>query len=327
MGIQLPFVGIRTFMKRPHVTDWDNIDADVAVLGAPFDLGTVLRPGARFGPAAIREGSQTYHAQWGWYDPEDGCHYLDPSKVRIVDLGDVEMIHFDAKQCIDNIRNSMRRVVRSGALPVVIGGDHSIHAPCIEAYDVSGFPSIHIVHIDAHLDYVDERGGVRYGQGNALRRAAALPYVTGITHVGIRGSGSSMQADYEAALAAKSHIVTMRKFRRMSLEEVTARIPDDAVVYFTVDIDAFDPSIAPGTTAPSVGGLGYEEVMELVRHVALNWPVVGLDLVEVCPPCDEMGRTALFAAQLLHRMLSYLFGPGALPRPRPRADVKATIPA
>ena len=183
--LDLPFVGVSTFMRAPLVTDWDAIDADIAFLGAPFDLGTQVRPGARFGPRGLREGSQMVAVgREGAYDPEDDLVYLHPDHVRIVDLGDADMVHIDAEQCLANIEAAVRGILAAGALPLVCGGDHSVHIPCIRAFD--GEAPVHIVHIDAHLDYVDERKGVRIGQGNPLRRAAELDHVTGITHLGIR---------------------------------------------------------------------------------------------------------------------------------------------
>lgn len=297
-------------MKRPYQPDWNGIDADIAVLGAPFDYGTAVRPGARFGPAAIREASQMHSAQAGFYDSDEDEVFLNPSEVSIVDLGDIDMIHFDAMQCIDNIRAAVATVATSGAFLLVLGGDHSIHAPCIEAFAGSGHTSIHVVHLDAHLDYVDERFGVRYGQGNPLRRAAELPFVTGITHLGIRGVGSSGAQDFRDARAAKSRIVTMREFRRIGIQAALADIPEDAAVYLTIDIDAFDPSIAPGTGTPSFGGMTYEEGIGIVSHVASTRRCIGMDFVELAPVYDASGASALFAAQFLVTSLCQLFQPG-----------------
>ena len=168
--LNLPFVGIATFGKRAYVSDWNTIDADVAILGAPFDFGTQFRSGARFGPRAIREASTLFsfgHA--GAYDHEDDCTYL-PGSVRIVDMGDADIVHTDTEKSHANIEAGIRAALKSGALPVTIGGDHSVNIPCIRAFDDQD--PIHILQIDAHLDFVDERHGVRHGHGNPMRRAA-----------------------------------------------------------------------------------------------------------------------------------------------------------
>ena len=168
--LNLPFVGISTFGKRPYLQDWDTISADVAILGAPFDQGTQWRAGTRFGPRAIREASTLFsfgHA--GAYDHEDDAVYLG-SDVRIVDIGDADIIHTNTLQSHANIKLGVEKILAAGALPVILGGDHSINIPCINAFSERG--NIHILQIDAHLDFVDERHGVRFGHGNPMRRAA-----------------------------------------------------------------------------------------------------------------------------------------------------------
>ena len=133
--LNLPFVGISTFGKRPYVEDWGRIEADVAVMGAPFDFGTQFRAGARFGPRAVREASTLFsfgHA--GAYDHEDDCTYL-PASVRIVDIGDADIVHTDTTTSHANIRKGVEAILKAGALPVVIGGDHSVNIPIIEAFE------------------------------------------------------------------------------------------------------------------------------------------------------------------------------------------------
>lgn len=303
--LDLPFVGVSTFMNKPLVQDWDAIEADIAFLGAPFDFGTQVRPGARFGPRGLREGSRIMAVgEAGAYDPEDDVQYLEPGDARIVDLGDADMVHFDAQQCLDNIEAGVRKILAAGALPLVCGGDHSVHIPCIRAFD--GQPPVHIVHIDAHLDYVDERRGVRHGQGNPLRRAAECEHVTGITHLGIRNMGSSSVADFADARAAKSDILSVRDFRELGVAGVLARIPTGARLYFTIDIDGFDPSVAPGTGSPSAGGFLFYEMSDFFKAAAMHGEVVGIDFVELAPDVDPTGATAYFAAQLICNFLGYI---------------------
>jgi agmatinase len=134
--LDLPFVGHCTFGKQSACLDWDTIDADIAVLGAPFDMGTQYCAGARFGPRSIREASTLFSfGHGGAYDFEDNVTYLPTDKVRIVDIGDADMIHTDTIQSHDNIEFGVRKILKAGALPVVLGGDHSVHIPCIRAFD------------------------------------------------------------------------------------------------------------------------------------------------------------------------------------------------
>ncbi|MBI1385294.1 MAG: agmatinase [Rhizobiales bacterium] len=296
--LDLPFVGISTFGKNPYVGDWSAIEADVAVLGAPFDFGTQWRAGARFGPRAIREASTLFsfgHA--GAYDHEDDVTYLEADKVRIVDIGDADIVHTDTLKSHANIEAGVRAILSAGALPVVLGGDHSVNIPCINAF--SDEEPIHVVQIDAHLDFVDERHGVRYGHGNPMRRAAEKPYVTGLTQIGIRNVSSTAREGYVAAREMGSDILSVRQFRKLGVEAVLARIPAAKRYYVTIDIDGFDPSIAPGTGTPSHGGFLYYEVLELMAGLARRGHIVGLDLVEVAPDYDHTGTTAILAAQIL----------------------------
>jgi agmatinase len=304
--LNLPFVGHCTFAKSPPVIDWNKIDADIAVLGAPFDMGTQYRAGARFGPRAIREASTLYsfgHA--GAYDHEDDVVYLPSDQVRIVDIGDADMIHTDTERSHANIEAAVRMILAAGALPVVLGGDHSINDPCICAFD--GQPPIYVVQIDAHLDYVDVRHNVRHGHGNPMKRAAEKPFVTGISHLGIRNVSSTAREGYEDARQTKSKILSVRQVRAMGPERVLATIPAGVRYYVTIDIDGFDPSIAAGTGTPSHGGFLYYEVMEILQGLAKQGDIVGIDLCEVAPDYDPSGSTSFLAAQVLLNLLGYVF--------------------
>lgn len=296
--LDLPFVGISTFGKNPYVDDWDNIQADVAVLGAPFDFGTQWRSGARFGPRAIREASTLFSfGHGGAYDFEDDVTYLPADEVKIVDLGDADIIHTDTINSHKNIEYGVRKILDAGALPVVLGGDHSINIPCINAF--SEQEPIHLVQIDAHLDFVDERHGVKYGHGNPMRRAAEKDYVTGLSQIGIRNVSSTAKEGYEDARGMGSDIISVRHFRKLGHESVLDRIPKGVRYYVTIDIDGFDPSIAAGTGTPSHGGFLYYEILEFLDGLAQQGDIVGIDLVEVAPDYDHTGSTAVLAAQIL----------------------------
>ena len=299
--LNLPFTGIATFGKRPYVEDWGAIAADFAILGAPFDAGTQYRAGARFGPRAIREASTLFsfgHA--GAYDFEDDATYLGPD-VRIVDIGDADIIHTDTVQSHANIEAGVRAILRAGAVPVTLGGDHSVTIPCVAAFEARG--PIHVVQLDAHLDFVDVRHGVRFGHGNPMRRAAERPFVSGLSQFGIRNVSSTAKEGYDAARAMGSDILSGRQFRALGPEGALARVPEGAQVYLTIDIDGFDPSIAPGTGTPSHGGFLYYEALEFLAGLAKRRRIVGVDLVEVAPDYDRDGVTAILAAQLLLNLI------------------------
>ncbi|HAL76586.1 MAG TPA: arginase [Rhodobacteraceae bacterium] len=303
--LDLPFVGISTFGKRPYQPDWSNLEADIAILGAPFDAGTQWRSGARFGPRGVREASTLFsfgHA--GAYDHEDNRVYL-PGSVRMVDMGDADIIHTDTQKSHANIEKGVRAALAANALPVTIGGDHSVNIPCINAFDDQS--DFHILQIDAHLDFVDERHGVRFGHGNPMRRAAEKPYVTGLTQMGVRNVSSTAKEGYEAARAMGSDIISVRQARALGPGSLAQRLPRAAALYITIDIDAFCPSIASGTGTPSHGGFLYYEVLEVLQEVSKRHRIIGIDLVEVAPDYDPSGSTSILAAQLLLNLLGFIF--------------------
>lgn len=300
--LNLPFVGICTFAKSEYVADWQAIDADVAVLGAPYDFGCQWRSGARFGPRAVREASTLFSfGHGGAYDFEDDVTYLPADGTKIVDIGDADIIHTDTLGSHANIEAGVREILKAGALPMVLGGDHSVNIPCINAFDDQ--EPFHLVQIDAHLDFVDERHGVRFGHGNPMRRAAEKNYVTGLTQLGIRNVSSTAKEGYEDARRMGSDILSVRHLRKQGVEGILERVPAGKRYYLTIDIDAFDPSIAPGTGTPSHGGFLYYEVLEFLDGLSKRGDIVGVDLVEVAPDYDRTGSTAILAAQVLMNLI------------------------
>ena len=276
--LNLPFVGICTFGKYPYISDWDEINADVAVMGAPFDFGSQFRTGSRMGPRGIREASTLFsfgHA--GAYDFEDDVTYLPSDSTRIVDIGDADIIHTDTTKSHSNIKFGVKKILAAKAIPVVMGGDHSINIPCIDAFENE--EPFHLIQIDAHLDFVDERHGVKYGHGNPMRRASEKGYVSGMTQIGIRNVSSTAKEGYVDAREKGSKIFSVRHVRQKGLNKILDEIPKGKRYYITVDIDAFDPSIASGTGTPSHGGFYYYEVLELIDGIIKQGSVVGLDLV------------------------------------------------
>ena len=300
--LNLPFVGICTFGKYPYQQDWKKINADFAVLGAPFDFGSQYRPGARFGPRGIREASTLFsfgHA--GAYDHEDDITYLEQEKVTIVDIGDADIIHTDTLKSHKNIEKGARAILKANAIPIILGGDHSVNIPCINAF--SDEKPFHLIQIDAHLDFVDERHGVRYGHGNPMRRASEKKYVTGLSQFGIRNVSSTAKDGYEDARKMGSDIQSVRQFRKLGVKKMLNRIPLGERYYITIDIDAFDPSIASGTGTPSHGGFLYYEILEFLDGLTKHGQVIGVDLVEVAPDYDHTDSTSTLAAQLLLNLI------------------------
>ncbi|RKD69378.1 MULTISPECIES: agmatinase [unclassified Rhizobium] len=295
--MDLPFVGLATFATQPACTDWDKLDgADVAVLGVPIDTASSYRVGTRFGPRAIREMSMFHgFGPEGVFDFEDEVTYLTAEEVKIVDAGDSDVIYADTKRSLANAELAVRALLDAKTMPYILGGDHAITMATIAAY--SNEKPIHIVHLDAHFDFIDGRNGITWGHGSPMRRASEMAHVKGITTLGPHNMASVSRKDYEAAKAYGTNVVSLRRFRTIGAAAALAHIPDGERVYVSIDIDSFDPSIAPGTATISHGGFTYYEAKDLLREVARRFEVVGVDFVEVSPPYDPSGITSLLAAR------------------------------
>lgn len=302
--LNLPYTGIASFAKYPVCTDIDKLDADVAIIGVPYDMGTQFKPGARFGPRGIRDASTLYSfGLGGSYDPERDEMYLGP-EWTIVDCGDVDMVHGDLHQSFDNVETVVRKIISKGAMPVVLGGDHSVTIPVARAFD--SLDPISVIHIDAHLDWADQRSGQRFGHGSPMRRMAEMDTFKHMVQLGIRGIGSSKKEDFDAAREYGSVILSPRQMRRLGVEGVLNRIPEAEKYYVSIDVDGMDPSLAPGTGTPSPGGLFYEEMNELLEGIAKKGNIVGFDFVEVAPPYDPTGITSQVAARLVLDFIGFI---------------------
>lgn len=298
----LPCVGIASFGKYDICKDLNNIDAHMAVLGVPWDGSIQGRSGARLGPRAIRDGSMLFSFGKGGYDFERDTVFLGP-ECKIVDCGDVDMVHADLEQSFENVEASVRKIVNQDIVPVIMGGDHSISIPAVRAFDK--FEKIHVIQIDAHLDWADTRSGQRYGNGSPLRRMSELAFVDKILQIGVHGVGSSSKLDFDAAKEYGAKIVSPKQLRKTSIEEVISFLPEGEKYYITIDIDGLDAAVAPGAGSPSPGGLSYDEVDEIMELVCKRGEVVGFDLVEVAPQYDHTEVTQLTAARLILNFMGY----------------------
>ena len=286
------------------------IHCDCLTAADPFDCALLQEAQQfhlerqRYVADLIEEGGTNlwFEKDNNWWKEKLG---LPAETTRIVDIGDADIIHTDTVGSHRNIEHGVRKILAAGAIPVVLGGDHSVNIPCINAF--SDEEPFHLVQIDAHLDFVDERHGVRYGHGNPMRRAAEKTYVTGLSQIGIRNGSSTAKEGYVDARAMGSDIQSVRQVRAMGVDGMLARIPEGKRYYLTIDIDAFCPSIAPGTGTPSHGGFLYYDVLEILQGLSKRGDVVGVDLVEVAPSYDPSESTQILAAQLLLNFIGFIF--------------------
>lgn len=304
----LPFTGIATFAKVPRYDPTESLIPHAAVLGIPTDEATTQHPGARYGPRAIRDASTQfpyYKRGRGYYDPERGRPMLASLELR--DAGDVDIIPTLAQENARHIHEAVVNLLDCGIFPVCLGGDHSVTAAILPAF--SGRP-IHLVQIDAHMDFADRLAGATTTHASPMRRARELSHVRSLTQIGIRSIVASLE-DFAAAQAMGNRIVTAAEVLDSPERNWWEGFSGDA--YVTLDIDAFDPAVAPGTGFAEPGGLTFRDVARLLRALTSRLHLVGMDLVEVNPYLDASRRTALLAARTILEVLSCVFDPPALP--------------
>jgi agmatinase len=304
-GPDITFLGV----ARCDVGDPASMaDADVVIVGAPFDGGTSHRPGTRFGPQAIRMTD---------YLPHDGSR---PSlalrtdglrDLRVLDAGDVEMPPGDIVTALGALRAAVAAVVRAGAIPVVLGGDHSVtYADASGVADVLGQGRVSMLHFDAHADTGNIEFGSLWGHGQPMRRLIESGALRGdrFLQIGLRGYWPPPETlDWMAGQRMRSYEMTEIGHRGLAtcLTEAfgTATAECDGV-FLSVDIDVCDPGHAPGTGTPEPGGLTARELLDSVRRICLELPVVGVDVVEVSPPYDHADVTAALANRVVLEGLS-----------------------
>lgn len=308
-NVNLPCTGIASFCKFPICTDLKSISQDVAVFGVPWDEGTGFRPGSRMGPRAIREYSTRFAfgergaTALGYWSIETGKRYL--AETSFADCGDLDILYTKVEETFDKLTENVNTILDRKALPVIIGGDHSISFPVVRAFE--RFEPLTVFHFDAHLDYNDDIWGVKLANGNPLKRISELRFVDRIVQIGMRGIRAREDA-FRDSKDRGNTIILASQIREEGIEAVIRKFPRGGSIYVTIDIDVLDPSVAPGTGSPCPDGLLYRELKSLLQGVCQCGRVVGFDLVEVNPFVDQTGLTASVASMLILELLSNVFG-------------------
>ena len=294
------YCGIPTFMRTPHVTDLNNLD--IALVGVPYDGAVEARSGARQGPRQIRDMSSMMRSihHVTRINPYELCRVADVGDVHFNQIFDVEASHAD-------IADFYKCLHHSGIVPLSAGGDHSITLPIMRA--IAADHPVGLVHIDAHTDCCDEEMNSKYSHGTPFRRAVEEGILDPqrAIQIGIRGAANSDEC-WEFGPKHGIRIVYIEEFNKLGVEKVIAearRVVGEGPTYVSFDIDSIDPSFAPGTGTPEIGGLTTIEAQALIRGLrGLN--LVGADVVEVSPPFDSSGTTALIAATIMYEILCIL---------------------
>lgn len=295
------FVGIRTFLGAPYVPRLQDLNADFAVVGVPFDEGTWGQPGERYGPRDLRESSQEYN-----HDLAEGFYYIDGDRTvlkgrRWADVGDVEVWPTVPALTDDKVTSAVRALLTKKAFPIVLGGDHSITFPVVRAYDVP----LTVIHFDAHLDTWNGAPG-NLDHASWVLRVVKLPNVKKIVQIGMRGLANDPEA---AGNARKIHslVITSEEIHRRGVQWVISQIPSSENIYVTLDVDVLDPTVTPGTGTLEPGGLSFSELDDLLTALPTKGRLVGMDVMEVNPYRDPSGRTAQTAVRLTIDLLGAAF--------------------
>ncbi|MEW6421824.1 MAG: arginase family protein [Deinococcota bacterium] len=296
----LPYGGIASFARAPIVEPGENWRADVGVLGIPYDIALGFRPGARYAPRALREASLRYVPPF-----TDLSGRTRLANVTFADAGDVVLPSLEPELARERITQAARQVRERCRLPVFLGGDHSVTYPLLRAFHDQ--PDLHVIQLDAHLDFTDTRNDTRYSNSSPFRRAAEdLPNLVHITTLGLRGLRHDPEA--VAAARARGHTLVPMEEVEARLGEVVTALPSGSPVYFSVDADALDPAVLPGTSSPEPDGFSYALALRVIREVVQRHLLVGMDLVELAPNLDPSGRSALIGARLIMETLCEVFG-------------------
>jgi len=302
-GNEMPrFGGITTFMRLPGTTPVSKLD--VAVVGVPFDIGTSNRPGARFGPRGIRSESVLIRP----YNMATRAAPFD--SLAIDDTGDVATNPYNLADSIDRIEAHYTQLLAHDLKTLSIGGDHTIALPILRALAAKHGP-LGVVHVDAHTDINDTMFGERVAHGTPFRRAVeeGLLDPQRVVQIGVRGTGYAAD-DFDWSREQGFRVVQVEECWHRSLEPLmneVARQVGGGKAYLSFDIDGLDPSVAPGTGTPEIGGLTGIQALEIIRGCR-GLDLVGADLVEVAPAYDPSGNTSLLAANLLYEMLCVMPG-------------------
>ena len=299
-----PTHGQTTFLFSQLATDLEHLSADIAFLGIPFgsaySVAEVSNDQSTM-PAAMRQASDRMVRSLERYDFDLGGPLYAGKPIRAVDCGDVRADVHDLKAQVVRAEQAVRKIVGSGALPIVLGGDHAISIPVLRAFEGRG--PLTLIQIDQHLDWRDEVNGIKDGLSSPMRRASELEHIDQIFQIGLSATGSARQEEVDAARAWGAHLIPAHELHEVGMDAVLRLIPDGGRYYLTVDMDGMDCAIAPAVAAPMPGGVTFVEARRLVHGLVAKGRVVGMDVVEITPRTDINRITCITAGRLIVNLI------------------------
>ena len=294
----------QSFHNFPIINDLDNFKADVAFLGIPFgdpySMGEASNDQSN-APTHIRRYCERALRGLDRYDFDIGGTLLNGEDITVVDCGDVIGEAKDVIGNHDRSEKAVRKVLSSGAMPIILGGDHAIPIPVFRALENHG--PITLVQVDAHIDWRDVFHGVSYGLSSVIRRASEMDHINEIFQIGLRSAGSARPEEAEAALDYGSNLITDIELQEVGMKAILDRIPNNQNYYLTIDADGVDPTIMPAVAGPAPGGVNYAQMRTLIQGLVRKGRVLGMDIVEITPAKDINGISAITAGRFICNLI------------------------
>ncbi len=301
--VELPSESPCTFLGFPFVSDLDNLEANIAIMGIPFGMpyapNSMANDQSR-APDAIRQFTNKTDIAYtlNHFDWDLGGPLLDNRNVRVADCGNITADMSDHKQHYIRAELAARKIFNQNTTLISLGGDHGIPIPVMRALEVFD-TKITLVHIDAHLDWRDEINGESEGYSSPIRRAAEMPWIDKIVQIGMRGIGSARTAEVNDALNYGATIIDAYEMHDIGIDATIDRIPEGGPYYLTIDADGIDPTIMPAVMAQTPGGLSWIQIRKLVHRLVNKGRVLGMDIVEIAPQHDVGNTTMIHAERLI----------------------------
>lgn len=301
-----PKQGHKSLLYSEYVNDLNTLDrVDIAVLGipygSPYTIDEVTNDQTN-APTAVRQATDRAVRSIERYDFDLGGPLMAGQEIRMIDCGDIAGDaralgqHYKAAEAV------VRKILQLGGMPLVIGGDHGVSIPVIQALDELG-ETITLIHIDAHLDWREEVKGVTDGYSSPIRRASEMSHVGEIWQIGLRANGSARQEEVDAALAYGANLVPAHQLHDEGIESLLQKIPDNGHYYITCDADGVDPTIMPAVNGPALGGVTYHQMRKLIQGLVQKGKVIGMDIVEITPKKDLNQITAITACRFFVNLI------------------------
>ncbi len=304
--VTAPKHGHKSLFYSEYVSDLNTLDSvDIAVLGipygSPYSIDEVTNDQTN-APTAVRQATDRAVRSIERYDFDLGGPLMAGQDIRMIDCGDIAGDaralgqHYEAAEAV------VRKILQLGGMPLVIGGDHGVPIPVMQALDELG-ETITLIHIDAHLDWREEVNGVTDGYSSPIRRAAEMPHIGEIWQIGLRANGSARQEEVDAAIAYGANLIPAHQLHDEGIESLLKKIPDNGHYYITCDADGVDPTIMPAVNGPALGGVTYHQMRKLIQGLVRKGRVVGMDIVEITPKKDLNQITAVTACRFFVNLI------------------------